>query len=215
MTNETDVDWGAIHVALAAPLPDSEIKHRKGRAGSTYAYIDARAVYDALDAVVGAGNWSTAFRVIDGEAKAVECTITIHGVSKADVGYPNSADDADNDAAEPWKAAYSDAVKRAAVQWGVGRFLYSLGAPTRSDKSPTAPDGSRTFSRQAAPASTAARNQGVTANQNATILKLSRLLSENPPSNLETMTEAEARETITKLSHRYNELKTAATAGSR
>ena len=41
---------------------------------------------------------------------------------KADVGYPNDADNDPED--EPLKAAYSDAFKRAAVQFGIGRWLY-------------------------------------------------------------------------------------------
>jgi hypothetical protein len=47
-------------------------------------------------------------------------TITIHGISKSDVG------DASN--FEGNKGCVSDALKRAAVQWGVGRYLYSLPA---------------------------------------------------------------------------------------
>ena len=126
----------SLHEELSAPFPVGElkfypvaIKDGRGKVGS---YIDARAVMDRLDAAasVGPGNWSTAYRCIDPMEKAVECTLSIRidgeWVSRSDVGYPNEAKDADNPDKEPWKAAYSDSLKRAAVQWGVGRYIYSL-----------------------------------------------------------------------------------------
>ena len=68
------------------------------------------------------GNWSTSFRVLSREPWVVECTLTVCGVSRADVGYSNAPDSEDE--AEPAKAAYSDALKRAAVSFGIGRWLY-------------------------------------------------------------------------------------------
>jgi hypothetical protein len=118
--------------ALIAPFDVGELKFfcvattkdkTKGKVGS---YIDARAVMDRLDAVVGSDSWSTAYRILDPATKAVECQLTVDGVTKADVGYPNEAKDADNADKEPLKAAYSDALKRAAVQFGIGRYIYSL-----------------------------------------------------------------------------------------
>ena len=52
----------------------------------------------------------------------VECQLTIFGVTKADVGYAKAPDS--DDEAEPAKAAWSDSLKRAAVQWGVARYLH-------------------------------------------------------------------------------------------
>jgi Rad52/22 family double-strand break repair protein len=52
----------------------------------------------------------------------VECTLTVCGARRADVGYSNAPDSEDE--IEPAKAAYSDALKRAAVGFGVGRWLY-------------------------------------------------------------------------------------------
>jgi len=99
------------------------IKSRKGRGNQSFDYITARQVADRLDQVIGPGNWETRFRVLD-EAKAViECTLTIFGQNKSDVGYPNNPGRPELED-EPYKAAYSDAFKRAAVAWGIGRFLY-------------------------------------------------------------------------------------------
>ena len=90
---------------------------KKGDKASCAFYIDARDVMDRLDAVVGAENWSDKYTTLAiGESRwAIECTITINGVSKSDVGEGDAPKD-----------AYSDALKRAAVKWGVGRYLYGM-----------------------------------------------------------------------------------------
>lgn len=100
------------------------------RRGKIAPYADARAYMDRLDATLGHGGWSTKYVVLDPQSKAVECQLSVfldgQWVVKSDVGYPNEAKDADNAGREPLKAAYSDALKRACTQLGVGRFLYSM-----------------------------------------------------------------------------------------
>src|SRR5512142_1776765 len=81
------------------------------------AYIDARDVMERLDEVVGP-DWSDRYEKA-GTAKGLVCYLTVCGVTRADVG----DDDNEN---EPVKSAYSDAFKRAAVKFGIGRFLYDL-----------------------------------------------------------------------------------------
>jgi hypothetical protein len=81
------------------------------------AYIDARDVMDRLDDVVGP-DWGDRYEK-SGTAKGLVCYLTVAGVTRADVG----DDDNDNEAT---KSAYSDAFKRAAVKFGIGRFLYDL-----------------------------------------------------------------------------------------
>jgi hypothetical protein len=120
----TQQEWDEVHKRLVKPFPESEIKTYDAGKGGKMRYIDARMVQERLDDVVGSNNWSDTYMVIDSEQKAVECTLTIHGVSKSDVGYPNAGKDASDGNKEPLKAAYSDAFKRAAVRWGVGRHLY-------------------------------------------------------------------------------------------
>ena len=76
-------------------------------------YIDNRAVMNRLDNCFGAENWSSSFTELkDG----IKCTLTINGVSKED--------GADVTSIEPTKGGISDAMKRAATQWGLGRELY-------------------------------------------------------------------------------------------
>ncbi len=122
----TAAGWRRIGRALAAPMPTRSFN---GRGGKTMAYVTSRDVQRRLDAVVGPGNWSTHVRVVRAEHPvSVLVTISIFGVHKTDAGYSNApgADDPEDRAYEdePLKAAVSDGVKRAAVQWGCGRYLY-------------------------------------------------------------------------------------------
>jgi len=116
----TALGWRKIGERLRAEMP---VKQRPGRGNQKYDYITARQVADRLDTVIGPGNWETRFRVLNEEKAVVECTLTIFGQMKSDVGYPNNPGRPELED-EPYKAAYSDAFKRAAVAWGVGRFLY-------------------------------------------------------------------------------------------
>jgi len=113
------IDWEQIREGFARRFPPEEEKAFVPRKGQTYTYLDARVIEDRLDEVAGAGAWATSYRVIDAARCVVECTLTVHGVGRSDVGYPNGPKDV-----EPWKCAYTDAIKRAAVQWGIGRYLY-------------------------------------------------------------------------------------------
>jgi hypothetical protein len=83
-------------------------------------YIDARDVQDLLDDVVGPENWQTDYKVIN---ENMFCGIGIKTpdgwVWKFDCGVESNV--------EQEKGEASDAFKRAAVQWGIGRFLYRLG----------------------------------------------------------------------------------------
>ena len=110
--------WRKICELLRKPM---QTRQRKGPGGRMLSYITARDVQNRLDGVVGPGNWSTSFRVLSQEPWVVECTLTVCGVSRADVGYSNAPDSEDE--TEPAKAAYSDALKRATVGFGVGRWL--------------------------------------------------------------------------------------------
>jgi len=123
----TRAGWRKIGEQLGKPT----VTWQARKTGGTYQYLTARQVADRLDAVVGPGNWSTSYRVLATEPWAVECTLALFGVPKGEVGYSNNptAEEGDRDfEAEPAKAAYSDAFKRAATRWGVGRWLQK-GAP--------------------------------------------------------------------------------------
>jgi hypothetical protein len=81
-------------------------------------YVDARAVMDRLDQVAGPDNWKDDYFVHDDKTVTCHLSLRINNewITKSDVGVPSNT--------EPMKGAFSDALKRAAVKWGVGRYLY-------------------------------------------------------------------------------------------
>ena len=83
------------------------------------AYIDSRDVQDLLDEVCGPEKWQTRFSEHKGN---LFCEIGIRindlWIWKSDCGTESQV--------EKQKGEASDAFKRAAVMWGIGRFLYSL-----------------------------------------------------------------------------------------
>lgn len=89
--------------------------------GVALAYVDARDVMDRLDAVCG-GDWQCDYPVHYGGLLICRIGIKIGGDW---VWRSNGAGSTDIEAE---KGQASDAFKRAAVLWGVGRYLYSLPA---------------------------------------------------------------------------------------
>lgn len=88
------------------------------------AYIDARDVMDVLDEVVGAENWQDDYKLIDGKLLA-GIGIRVRNVDNIDMGWVWKWDTGTESNMEAEKGQMSDAFKRAAVKWGIGRFLYS------------------------------------------------------------------------------------------
>jgi hypothetical protein len=108
---------------LSDPFPPGEVQWRikvlskdKHRA-MVAPYVDTRTVLDRLDEVVGPDGWQDSYQVLlaEGESYAVKCRLSLLEVSKEEVGEGDSL-----------KAAFSDALGRAAVKFGVGRYLYRL-----------------------------------------------------------------------------------------
>jgi hypothetical protein len=87
------------------------------------AYIDARDVQDRLDAVVGPGSWNNRTRR-DGDAWIGRVEI-VHDDGRVSV----REDASDPSDIEAVKGGASGAFKRAAVGFGIGRYLYRLDAP--------------------------------------------------------------------------------------
>ena len=112
-----------VWLRLAEPFPEEEIRWRvealskDKRRALVVPYVDVRAVLDRLDEAVGPEGWRDAYELLtQGEGfYAVKCRLTVLGVTKEDVGE-----------GETLKAAFSDALKRAAVKFGVGRHLYRM-----------------------------------------------------------------------------------------
>lgn len=110
--------------ALAQPFPDDEVKHRPGPGNRQLSYVDARTVMNRLDGVLTPESWDFQANVVDLARGVVHGRLIIFAGDRAitheDFGYPNGNDDP-----EPIKSAVSDALKRCAVQVGIGRHLYT------------------------------------------------------------------------------------------
>lgn len=95
---------------------------REGDKALALAYLDARDVMDRLDEVCGAGNWQS--EITETSRGRVICRLGIR-IGDAWVWKTDGAGDT---AVEGEKGGISDALKRAAVHWGVGRYLYRMDA---------------------------------------------------------------------------------------
>lgn len=125
---------------LSCPFPPSAVSWRAGttnqkkvaretgnaQAKATkaqlLAYIDARTVMDRFDGVFGA-NWQCRYNLA--AEGLVVCEIGVL-IGDAWLWRANGAGDTQ---VEAEKGKLSDAFKRAAVLWGVGRYLYDLPTP--------------------------------------------------------------------------------------
>ena len=114
---------------LCRPFAAEEIDWRIGSTtkdktkGMALAYMDARAVMDRLDGVCGPGGWQCNY-VVTGPIAV--CNL---GVQMPNGEWIWKADGAGATDVEGEKGMLSDALKRAAVRWGFGRYLYEMKAP--------------------------------------------------------------------------------------
>lgn len=117
-----------IFEQLRAEFPRNAISWRaqslnkEGTAAMALAYIDARDVMNRLDDVLGPDGWQCRYPHANGKTV---CEIGIR-VGEEWIWKADGAGDSDIEAE---KGALSDAFKRAAVRWGIGRYLYDLDSP--------------------------------------------------------------------------------------
>jgi hypothetical protein len=121
-------DVMSLTESLAAPFEPTEVKFKpavvSGNRALALAYVDARAIQDRLDTVLGVAGWQDDYECRpDG---SVVCRLRLRlgdeWITKVDVGGPSEQPDG----GDRLKAAFSDALKRAAVKFGIGRYLYRL-----------------------------------------------------------------------------------------
>lgn len=134
-----------IMEALSSPFTADEVDWRVGSttkdktSGLALAYVDARTVADRLDAVCGI-DWRCSYPTIARSAgggdddggrggrrggNLIVCRIELR-ICGEWIGRENGAGDT---AVEAAKGGLSDAFKRAATLWGVGRYLYAFPSP--------------------------------------------------------------------------------------
>lgn len=118
--------------ALSAPFPPEAIswraqsvsnKNQDAPKAMALAYIDARDVMNRLDQVCGADGWEDAYT--ETPLGRVICTIRI----RCGDTWVSKSDGAGKTDVEGDKGGISDAFKRAAVKWGIGRYLYDMPTP--------------------------------------------------------------------------------------
>lgn len=113
---------------LSAPFPTDKVSWRVGsttkdkKKGKALCYIDARDVMERLDSVLGVEGWQRRYTHAD---KKTICEIGI----KIGEEWVWKADGAGDSDIEAEKGAISDAFKRTAVNFGIGRYLYDVASP--------------------------------------------------------------------------------------
>jgi hypothetical protein len=111
---------------LQKPFYPDEIEFRVGSTnkektkGLALAYVTNRAIQDRLDNIFGPYGWKNEFR--EWKQNSQLCGISV----KVDDEWITKWDGADDSNMEATKGGLSDAMKRAAYQWGIGRYLYKL-----------------------------------------------------------------------------------------
>jgi hypothetical protein len=154
-----------IRLRLAAPFAETEVKWKpqsvSGQRSMVIAYVTARAVMDRLDDVLGPENWQDDYDVLPDGAVLCRLAIRLPGttewITKVDVG----GESGQPDEHDRRKASFSDALKRTAVKFGIGRYLYRLPHqwvdydPQKKQlkRTPTLPDWARPVAPRATPAS--------------------------------------------------------------
>ena len=95
-------------------------KYAKATKGMPLAYIDARDVMQRLDEVFGVGKWQDNY--FETNSGRIICELSCF----IDSMWIKKSDGAGDTGTEGEKGAISDAFKRAAVKFGIGRYLYAI-----------------------------------------------------------------------------------------
>lgn len=123
-----------LKVALAAPFENADIEWRVGATtkdksrGLAVPYVTNRAIQNRLDSTLGVDGWYNDYKPWPNDTKSQKsaqiCGISIY-FPETDL-WLTKWDGAENSDIEAVKGGLSDSMKRAAVQWGVGRYLYGM-----------------------------------------------------------------------------------------
>lgn len=135
-------DAKTIKDELARPFAPEDLEWRiqyaneKTNRGIVVPYVTNRAIQARLDEAVGIAGWYNDYKPWHGANKkeAQICGISIYFEERG--GFITKWDGAEDSDIEPVKGGLSDSMKRAAVQWGIGRVLYSMTDPVWVDIEP-------------------------------------------------------------------------------
>lgn len=99
-----------------------QVTSQDKKSGMVVFYLDARAIQQRLDEVVGMFNWSNHYSSWHDNSQI--CGISIFNEKKNE--WVTKHDGAENSKVASVKGGLTDAFKRAAVLWGIGRYLYHI-----------------------------------------------------------------------------------------
>ena len=122
------MDKNLVMRELQKPFKEEEIEWRVGATnkdktmGLALPYVTNKAIQNRLDEVFGVFGWKNEFKEWKGNSQL--CGISIWDEDKNE--WLTKYDGADDTTMESTKGGLSDAMKRAAVQFGIGRYLYKL-----------------------------------------------------------------------------------------
>lgn len=125
---------GSLRAQLEAQFEDKYIEWRRvdkifdwggKKRCKCVPYVEARAIQTRLSDCVGIGGWRAHYVITAvGRRHAMTCQLSLNlgdeWITKED------GCEIEEGGIEPIKAAYSNSLKRAAQQWGIGRYLYDL-----------------------------------------------------------------------------------------
>lgn len=118
-----------LRQALSAPFSNGDIEWRVSATtadktkGLAVPYVTNRAIQNRLDDTVGIDGWHNTFQPWK-DGKAQLCGISIYFIQQKQ--WLTKWDGADDSDFESVKGGLSDSMKRAAVEWGIGRYLYGM-----------------------------------------------------------------------------------------
>lgn len=132
-----------ITTKLLEPFDPMDIEWRIQQAGEkngkkwglVLAYVTNRAIMERLDEVFGIEGWQNEYQPLPdgGIICGLKCKVGGAWITKFD--------GADKTNIEATKGGLSNAMKRAGVQWGIGRYLYRLETTFVNLEEGTPPDG--------------------------------------------------------------------------
>lgn len=111
-----EIEW-RIGTTNGKPKANPPVPATKGIA---LAYVTNRAIQNRLDEVFGIFGWKNEFREWKKEGQLCGISVLVDGE------WITKWDGADDSNMEATKGGLSDSMKRAAYQWGIGRYLYKL-----------------------------------------------------------------------------------------
>ncbi|MFA7056297.1 MAG: Rad52/Rad22 family DNA repair protein [Candidatus Cloacimonadales bacterium] len=114
-----------IEQRLKEPFAQSDVEFRIARVlknnqkAVVLAYITSRAVMDRLDQTFGINGWTDNYKVLE---NGIVCSLSV----RINDEWISKEDTAPFTNIEALKGGFADALKRAAVKLGIGRYLYNL-----------------------------------------------------------------------------------------